>query len=219
VIMKTNLIMTMGLVAMLGICGTAVNAEDATTGQEVKRERKGKRGAPTEEQKARRAKHQKMMQEKYPEEMKEIEALRETDKKAARTKMKALIQKAKADRKAAHGEKAEPTEEQKARRAKHQKMMQEKYPEEMKEIEALRETDKKAARTKMKALIKKAKADRKAARGKKGGKKGGRLLEKYPEEMKEIQELRKTDKEAAKAKFKALIEKAKAERKAEKATE
>jgi hypothetical protein len=155
--MKTNLIMTMGLVAMLGICGTAVNAEDATTGQEVKRERKGKRGAPTEEQKARRAKHQKMMQEKYPEEMKEIEALRETDKKAARTKMK--------------------------------------------------------------ALIKKAKADRKAARGKKGGKKGGRLLEKYPEEMKEIQELRKTDKEAAKAKFKALIEKAKAERKAEKATE
>jgi hypothetical protein len=146
--MKTNLIMTVGLIAMLGICGTAVDAKakGSSTGQEEKS------GDKKQQRKQRWEQTRKTLLEKYPEEMKAIRTLRKTDKDAARAKMKALITKAIADGN------LEP-------------------------------------------------------RKKKSGKRGDYLLKKYPEEMKAIQELRKTDPEAAKAKLKALIAKAKAERK------
>ena len=150
-IMKTNLIMTVGLVAMLGICGTAVDAKGHGEGKSMSQEAGG--GKQHQARKARHAKYCKMLQEKYPEEMKEIKSLQDTVK----TKFKALKEKAKAEHKAL-----------------------------------------------------------KEANGKGKGKKIGYLKEKYPEAMQEIIELRKTDKAAAKAKFKALKEKAKAERQARK---
>ncbi|MCF6175904.1 MAG: hypothetical protein L3J71_09060 [Victivallaceae bacterium] len=195
--MKTNLIMTVGLVAMLGICGTALKADATEGATKVRGEQKGKRrGKPTEEQKARRAQFRKMMQEKYPEEMKAIKELFATDKEAAKAKLKALVKKMRAEHKNSKGDKRVG-------------YLLKKYPEEMKAIKELRETDPEAAKAKLKALVKKMRAERKNS---KGGKRVGYLLKKYPEEMKAIKELRETDPEAAKAKFKALIEKAKAAR-------
>ena len=143
-IMKTNLIMTVGLIAMLGICGTAVDAKghDKSTCQEQHQTRK-----------ARHSKYCKMLQEKYPEEMKEIKSLKD----AAKTKMKALKQKAKAERqalKAANGK----------GKGKGKKIayLKEKYPEAMQEISELRKTDKTAAKAKFKALLQKAKTERQA---------------------------------------------------------
>lgn len=157
--MKAKLIMTLGLVAMLGICGTAVNAQGRGKGPKkskgkVNQEAKG--GDQKQERKQRRAQYRKMLQEKYPEAMKEIKALRETDKAAAKAKFKALHQKVRAERKA-NGKQGN--------KGKRIKMLQEKYPEEMKEIKALRKTDKEASKAKFKALIKKIKAERKAAKG------------------------------------------------------
>jgi hypothetical protein len=150
-IMKTNLIMTVGLVAMLGICGTAIDAKEQNKDKGKSTYQEVKDGAQHQAKKARHAKFYKMLQEKYPEEMKEIKALRE----AAKAKLKALKQKAKADHKALR---------KAAGKGKKMGYLKEKYPEEIKEILELRKTDKKAAKAKLKALRQKVKAEHQARR-------------------------------------------------------
>jgi hypothetical protein len=106
------------------------------------------------------------------------------------------------------------------------KYLREKYPNEVKEIRELREKgEKDAARDKFKALMKKARGENpeffkqsKKVKGKKGGARpnvGFYMMMKYPDQLKEIGQLRKKDRKAATEKYKALMEKAREEMKQE----
>jgi hypothetical protein len=106
------------------------------------------------------------------------------------------------------------------------KYLREKYPNEVKEIRELREKgEKEAARDKFKALMKKARGENpelfkqsKKDKGKKGAHRpnvGFYMMMNYPDQLKEIGELRKKDRKAATEKYKALMEKAREEMKQE----
>ena len=90
------------------------------------------------------------------------------------------------------------------------KTLKEKYPAEMAEIDALRKESfekMKAANAKFAELAKKANIELPGAKRMEFKKKMDEFKKKYEKELKEIAELRKTDKKAAGAKFRELLKK------------
>lgn len=90
------------------------------------------------------------------------------------------------------------------------KQLKEKYPQEMAEVEALRKESfekMKAANAKFAELAKKANIELPGAKHMEFKKKMDEFKKKYEKELKEIAELRKTDKKAAGAKFRELLKK------------
>lgn len=90
------------------------------------------------------------------------------------------------------------------------KQLKEKFPAEMAEVEALRKESfekMKAANEKFAELAKKANIELPGAKMMEFKKKMAEFNKKYEKELKEIRELRKTDKKAAHEKFQALLKK------------
>lgn len=88
------------------------------------------------------------------------------------------------------------------------KQLKEKYPQEMAEVDALRKESfekMKAANEKFAELAKKANIELPGAKMMEFKKKMDEFNKKYEKELKEIRELRKTDKKAAREQFQALL--------------
>ncbi len=218
-----------GLLALSLATFAATAADDTSSGESSRRgdSSSGRRFRPDRgnmgmERRDPRAEAEAQLKQKYPTEYAEIEKLRAE----ADTKLKELAKKAGVEIPKTYAEQLAE--------------LKEKYPKEMAEIEELRKTDRMGAMRKMRELAEKAGIQLSFGRpggmgggpgmgpGGPGGREDGEqattaprmnpmqqlreLRRKFPKEMAAIEELRKTDPEAARAKIQELSAKLEAEK-------
>ena len=224
--MKRTALLAGALVSTLTLF-SAIAADDAPAADASSQERPqadasggrrgGRQGRGGMERRDPRAEAEALIKAKFPEEYAAIEKLRTE----ADTKLKELAKKAGVEIPKTYAEQMAE--------------LKEKYPTEMAEIEELRKTDRMGAMRKMRELMEKAGIQFGRPGGMGGGpgmgmgpgrEEGGQatgprmnpmqqlreLRRKFPKEMAEIEELRKTDPAAARTKIQALAAKLEAEK-------
>ncbi|MBO5923292.1 MAG: hypothetical protein J6Q81_02135 [Lentisphaeria bacterium] len=145
------------------------------------------------------------IKKKYPKEFAEIEKLQESDPEKARSKMRDLMRKSMPDF-GMMRRSAEPSAEQ-------LKELKAKYPAEFAEYEKLKASDEEKAKDKLRELLKKhiaesAAGDDKFLRDRNRRATAHVLAElkiRYPEKMKNIEELQQTDPDTARAELRKLF--------------